>query len=91
MLRTTCLKGEATERNNMKLYKDLSGNSNVISYELGTVEVRVKFDDDSLYLYTTQSTGAVNINEMQRLASNGQGLNSFIGRIVKMNYAEKIQ
>ena len=73
----------------MKRYKNLSGNSNVISYELEHGEITVQFGDGCIYLYTTHSTGAVNINEMQRLASNSQGLNSFINRIVKKNYAEK--
>ncbi len=75
----------------MKVYKDLSGNSAVTSYEIAHGEITVRFADDSIYLYTTQSTGAVNINEMQRLASNGQGLNSFIDRIVNKNYARKIR
>jgi len=73
----------------MKCYKNLCGNSKVTAYELGRGEITVKFTNGVRYLYTTQSTGAVNINEMHCLAMIGIGLNSFINRIVKKNYAKK--
>jgi hypothetical protein len=75
----------------MESYKNLGGNSNVMSYELNDGEVTVKFGDGSIYLYTNRSTGAENINEMHRLARAGHGLNSFIGRVVRKAFARKIQ
>jgi hypothetical protein len=56
----------------MERYKNLSGDSNVIAYEIGQGSITVQFGDGSIYLYTIQSTGAANIAEMQRLATVGQ-------------------
>jgi hypothetical protein len=74
----------------MERYKNLGGNSNVVAYEIGEGEITVQFGDGSVYLYTNQS-GAASINEMYRLARAGQGLNSYIGRVVKKGYARKIR
>ncbi|WP_186100282.1 hypothetical protein [Burkholderia gladioli] len=75
----------------MERYKNLSGDSNVVAYEVEQGEIAVQFRDGSVYLYTTQSAGAANIAEMQRLANVGQGLNGFIGRVVRKSYAKKIR
>lgn len=75
----------------MERYKNLGGNSNVIAYEIGQGSITVQFGDGSVYFYTTQSAGAANIAEMHRLALAGQGLNSFIGRVVKKKYDRKIR
>jgi hypothetical protein len=75
----------------MERYKNLSRNSNVVSYEIGIGEITVQFSDGSIYLYTSQSAGAANINQMHRLARAGFGLNSYIGKVVKKGYARKIQ
>ncbi|MCS6514799.1 hypothetical protein [Burkholderia thailandensis] len=75
----------------MERYKNLGGDSNVVAYEIEQGAITVQFGDGSVYLYTTQSAGAANIAEMQRLANVGQGLNSFIGRVVRKGYARKIR
>lgn len=75
----------------MERYKNLGGNSNIMSYELSNSEITVQFGDGSIYLYTNQSTSTKNINEMHRLARAGYGLNSFIGRVVRKGFARKIQ
>ncbi|RAQ06497.1 hypothetical protein DPR02_22070 [Burkholderia cepacia] len=75
----------------MERYKNLGGDSNVVAYEIEQGAITVQFGDGSVYLYTTQSAGAENIAEMQRLANVGQGLNSFISRVVKKGYARKIR
>lgn len=73
----------------MERYKNLGGDSSVVAYKLGQEEITVQFSDGWLYLYTTQSAGVANISEMQRLASFGRGLNSYIGRVVRKGYARK--
>lgn len=75
----------------MERYKNLGGNSNVLAYEIGQDSIAVQFGDGSVYLYTAQSAGALSIAEMHRLALAGQGLNSFIGRVVKKGYAQIIR
>lgn len=74
----------------MERYKNLSGNSDIIGYSITTGAISVKFNDDSVYLYTDLSTGAHNVAEMQRLARLGRGLNHFINQNVRKRYASKI-
>ena len=75
----------------MERYKNLGGDSNVIAYAIETQSITVQFRDNSVYLYTNGSAGANNIERMKELASNGQGLNSFINRVVKKKYASKLR
>jgi len=75
----------------MEAYKNLGGDSGVVAYEIGSDYIRVKFSDESIYLYTNGSAGSHNIREMQRLARQGQGLNAFINTTVRKNYAMKEQ
>lgn len=70
-------------------YKNLGGNSGVVAYEYGDDYIRVGFKDGSIYLYTYESAGSSNIEEMKRLAENGQGLSSFINKNVYKKYARK--
>lgn len=73
----------------MERYKNLDGNSDIVGYEITESTVTVQFSDGAMYLYTAQSTGAGNLNEMRRLAVAGRGLNSFINRTVRKDYAWK--
>ncbi len=73
----------------MTRYLNLSGESNVWGYEIGTAYIRVRFNDGSIYLYTYESAGKFHIENMKQLAVAGQGLNSYINRHVKYSYASK--
>lgn len=73
----------------MERYRNLSGNSNVVAFEIGAGSITVQFGDGMNYLYTVRSTGAAQVAEMQRLARAGQGLNSYIGRVVKKAFERK--
>ena len=73
----------------MERYQNLGGNSGVVAYEIGQDFIRVQFSDGSIYLYTYASTGSHKIEHMKLLASNGQGLNSFIGTTVRKKFASK--
>jgi hypothetical protein len=75
----------------MECYKNLGGNSGVVGYEISQDAITVQFSDGATYLYTSQSAGSSNLAEMQRLAIAGQGLNSFISRIVRKKYARKLR
>lgn len=75
----------------MEQYKNIGGDSGITAYELGQDSITVQFKDGAVYLYTNQSAGAANIAEMQRLAVSGQGLNSFISRVVRKGYAQKLR
>ncbi len=73
----------------MQRYSNRGGNSNVHSFELATDSITVRFNDGAYYLYTNTSTGVAHVEKMKQLATAGQGLNSYIGRVVKSNFARK--
>jgi hypothetical protein len=75
----------------MERYKNLGGNSGVSAYEVAQGSITVQFKDGSVYTYTSQSAGTANLTEMQHLAATGNGLNSFINRVVRKGYAEKLR
>lgn len=73
----------------MEPYQNLSGNSGVAAYEIGEDYIRVQFTSGSVYVYTYDSAGADNIEQMKRLAKKGQGLNTFINTTVREEYARR--
>lgn len=73
----------------MERYTNRGGNSAVRAFEIGEDSIKVQFDDGRVYLYTAGSAGTANLEEMKRLAREGQGLNSFISRVVRKMYASK--
>lgn len=75
----------------MERYSNHGGDSNVHSYEIGHDSIAVMFNGGATYLYTVASTGTSDIEEMKRLAEHGEGLNSYIGRIVKKRFARKLR
>jgi hypothetical protein len=75
----------------MERYRNLGGDSGVVAYEIGHGSITVEFAAGTykFYLYDAIRPGASMVSELQRLASAGQGLNSYIGRVVKGNYSRK--
>lgn len=74
----------------MPLYRDINGDSGVRAYELGDGTITVHFEKGGSYVYTNASAGAHHIVEMQRLAQLGDGLNAYINKHVRKNYASKL-
>lgn len=74
----------------MHRYKNRSGESGVVAYDIGRRSITVEFDGGVRYLYTDGSAGADNITEMQRLATLGSGLSTYISQIVRERYARKL-
>lgn len=75
----------------METYRNLGGNSGVAAFEIGNDFIKVQFNDGAVYLYTYQSAGSNNIEQMKVLARAGKGLNSFIMRSVRKAYAAKLR
>ncbi|MGR6858933.1 hypothetical protein ACU5EH_00665 [Aliivibrio salmonicida] len=75
----------------MQKYSNFGGDSNVHSFEIAADSITVVFNGGATYLYTIGSTGITDIVEMKRLAMSGQGLNSYIGRVVKKRFARKLR
>jgi hypothetical protein len=74
----------------MERYKNLGNDSGVSAYEIGENFIKIQFHDGALYLYNYQSAGIDNIEHMKELAIAGQGLNSFINKVVRKKYASKL-
>lgn len=68
-------------------YANIGGNSSVRGYDHGEDWIVVEFSDGTRYLYTTKSTTPESIGYMKQLAFDGKGLNSYIMRLQRMNYA----
>lgn len=75
----------------MERYANRGGDSGVTAYEIGPGKITVQFKDGAQYLYNSQHPGLVIVSETQRLAQAGVGLNSYITRVVRQNYAQKLR
>jgi hypothetical protein len=74
----------------METYKNLSGNSGVAAYEIGHDYIDIRFQDGTAFRYDEQHTGKEHVEQMKALAAAGRGLNTYINRHVRMNYAKKL-
>ncbi len=73
----------------MVRYQNRGRNSNVYAYEIDNDRITVSFNGGGLYTYTYSSAGMTKVESMKHLARQGQGLNSFINRHAKFEYAMK--
>ena len=73
----------------MEDYGNINSKSGILAYEAGPDFIRVKFKDNSVYLYTYASADPHSIEHMKSLAAAGEGLNTFINTNVKKAYARK--
>ncbi|WP_332674805.1 hypothetical protein [Aromatoleum sp.] len=65
----------------MKAYRNLSGKSGIVAFEIGDDFVSVVFRDDPLpYVYSASQIPPAKIAQMKALALAGRGLASFISR-----------
>jgi hypothetical protein len=87
-----CAIDRAIENDNyMEQYKNLGGNSGVLSYEIGFDSLIVQFRDGGTYLYDRRSPGNNDLERMKSLAVSGIGLNSYISKYVRKNYTAKLR
>jgi hypothetical protein len=75
----------------MEPYKNLSGTSGIKAYEIGPKSITIEFADGTAYLYTYRSAGRERIEKMKQLATQGQGLNTYINDVFRKGYAEKLR
>ncbi len=75
----------------MTPYRNLSGNSNVVAYQITEDAIQVVFMSGSYrnYLYNSVRPGSAVVEKMKQLAEQGRGLNSYISSIIKSSYARK--
>lgn len=75
----------------MEKYKDIDGDSGICGYEIKEDSISVEFNDGAVYIYTYESAGKTNIEKMKILARSGEGLNAFINKHTKENYAARLR
>jgi len=75
----------------MTRYRNLNGNSNIISYETTEDSIHVVFKSGTHrnYLYNQVRPGKDVVDRMKVFAEQGQGLNSYITTTVKSSFAKK--
>ncbi len=74
----------------MQAYKNSNRDTGVVAYDIGKEGIAIKFRDGSVYLYTIESAGTKNIEQMKSLAKKGEGLTTYINQHVKERYAAKL-
>lgn len=75
----------------MKKYIDITGNSGVTAYIIGTESISVEFNNDVIYLYTYESAGKRTIEKMKKLATEGKGLSTYISQHVKDKFETQLK
>lgn len=71
----------------MERYKNLGGDSNVDSYEIGADFIKIKFKGAStIYIYTNTKTGHNHVEKMKELAVRGTGLQAYINHHKSMRF-----
>lgn len=70
----------------MTKYENKGRDSGILAYEISDSKISIKFSDGSVYHYSYASAGQSNVEQMKKLAQQGEGLNSFINTHVKFKY-----
>jgi hypothetical protein len=76
----------------MQRYANRSGDSGVAAYECRPGEIRLRFvDRATVYVYTRSHPGMADVREMQRLATAGRGLATYVNQHVRDDYEYAIE
>jgi len=72
------------------MYKNTMGDSGINGYEATQDSIIVYFKNGGIYLYNAIKCGIQNIIKMKELAKIGTGLNEFINKYIKKEWAQKM-
>jgi hypothetical protein len=78
----------------VKRYKNLKGNSGIISYQNGKEFIEILFvNKPAIYVYSYSKCGKQHVERMKKLASNGEGLGTYINKHaeVKNNFTLRFE
>ncbi|ASV53416.1 hypothetical protein LJPFL01_0053 [Lelliottia jeotgali] len=75
----------------MQHYANRHGDSGVQSFEIDANSIIVEFPQGWKYLYNSIKPGPHHVEEMKKLAIQGSGLNGYINKYVRTEYARKYQ
>ena len=87
--RTAANVGGPAQGTTVKRYQSADG-SGVAAYETGPGWIIIRFHRGGTYRYDARNPGALHVTEMQRLADSGEGLNTYINKYVRDDYAERL-
>ena len=73
----------------MTTYKNLTGNSGIVGYEIFETAIDIEFCSGKIYTYEKRNLGEVNFEIMKALAEAGAGLCAFIHK-VRNAYTERV-
>lgn len=73
----------------MQSYANKGGDSGVVGFEITDDSITVQFRDGWKYVYDNSAPGKSVVAEMKKFALAGQGLNSYISRVVKKSFSRK--
>jgi hypothetical protein len=74
----------------MTPYRNSSGRSGVLAYEIQRESILVEFRHGGRYLYNYDTTGREHVEEMKVLALEGRGLATYINKNVRAMFAAKL-
>lgn len=74
----------------MENYANKSGDSQVVSFQIDTNSIKVRFKNNHVYLYDLRHPGPEHLEKMKDLARAGWGLNTYIESEVKSDYSSKV-
>ena len=71
-------------------YGNLSGDSGVTHFAIGTDFVAVQFETPTVYVYDYDRPGRITVEQMKAFALAGRGLGTYISRHVRKAYARAL-
>lgn len=71
-------------------YGNLSGESGVTHFAIGTDFVAVQFETPTVYVYDYDRPGRITVEQMKSFALAGRGLGTYISRHVREAYARAL-
>ena len=74
---------------NMTPYKNFSGESGVLAYEILPEGIRVRFIGKDTYYYSYDAPGSEHVEKMKELAEKGRGLATYISQHIRTNFDHK--
>jgi hypothetical protein len=74
----------------MRPYRNLSGDSGVVAYEIGRDFIDIEFRDGKRYRYNYTTPGRQHVEAMKQLAQRGENLATYINQNVRERFASRL-
>lgn len=73
----------------MQTYADRTGKFGVIEFEIRPDAIHVKFKQGDTYIYSYRVPGRAPVERMKQLATAGQGLATYIAKVIKKRFESR--